>query len=98
MPGIATSRTRQRVSPRASDARNASADENAWAAKPNCRSRSGSDSRTDSSSSTTATSERSVIPSFIVPAVEDAPLRANRLLDLGIGQFANAGARVDHAI
>src|SRR5439155_5004815 len=52
------SRSRQLVSPTTSDARNASADEKAWAAKPNCRSRSGSDSRTDSSSSTIDTSER----------------------------------------
>ena len=39
----------------------ASADENARAAKPNCLRRSGNDSRTDSSSSTTDTSERSTI-------------------------------------
>src|SRR4051812_41412904 len=39
-----------------SDPRNSSADENASVAKPNWRSRSGSDSRTDSSSSTTETS------------------------------------------
>ena len=50
------SRIRQLVSSTTSDARNASAEENAWAAKPNCRSKSGSDSRTDSSSSTTDTS------------------------------------------
>src|SRR5918994_2659978 len=61
MPGIATSRSRQLVSPTTSEARNASADENAWAAKPNCRSKSGSDSRTDSSSSTIDTSERLLI-------------------------------------
>src|SRR5580765_7288210 len=53
------SSSRQRVSLMLSDARNASADENARAQKPNCRIRSGSDSRTDSSSSTTDTSERS---------------------------------------
>src|SRR5436190_1134436 len=58
MPAIATSRMRQWVWLTNSDARNASADENAWTAKPNCRSKSGSDSRTDSSSSTTETSER----------------------------------------
>src|SRR6478672_8982161 len=52
------SRRRQLVSPKPSDARNASADGNASAAKPNCRNKSGSDSRTDSSSSTTETSER----------------------------------------
>src|SRR6476619_2381181 len=59
MPGIEMSRSRQRVSPRVSEARNASADENARAQKPNCRIKSGNDSRTDSSSSTTDTSERS---------------------------------------
>src|SRR5512145_3462191 len=58
MLGIAMSRNRQLVSLTAFDARNASADENAWTAKPNSRSKSGSDSRTDSSSSTTDTSER----------------------------------------
>src|SRR5215216_6782777 len=52
------SRSRQLVSLTTFDARNASADENASAAKPNCRSKSGSDSRTDSSSSTTETSAR----------------------------------------
>ena len=63
MPGIAMSRIRQLVSPTTSEARNASADENAWESKPNCRSKSGSDSRTDSSSSTTDTSERLAITS-----------------------------------
>ena len=58
IPGIATSRIRQLVWLTTSEARNASADENASAAKPNCRTMSGSDSRTDSSSSTTDTSER----------------------------------------
>src|SRR4029079_16779280 len=59
MPGIEMSRSRHRVSPRVSEARNASADEKARAQKPNCRIKSGNDSRTDSSSSTTDTSERS---------------------------------------
>src|SRR6516225_3605450 len=52
------SRRRQLVSLTTSEARNASADENASAANPNSRSKSGSDSRTHSSSSTTDTSER----------------------------------------
>src|SRR5215467_9782071 len=52
------SRSRQLVPLTTPDARNASADENASAAKPDSRNKSGSDSRTDSSSSTTDTSER----------------------------------------
>src|SRR5215467_4260886 len=52
------SRRRQLVSLTTSEARNASADENALVAKPDSRSKSGSDSRTDSSSSTIDTSER----------------------------------------
>src|SRR6185369_7567025 len=40
-----------------SDARNASADANVSAAKPNCRNKSGSASRMDSSSSTTDTND-----------------------------------------
>src|SRR5262249_54997740 len=67
IPGIAMSRIRQLVWGTTSDAaRNASAEENTSTAKPNARSRSGSDSRTDSSSSTTETTEG--LP--IVPAVE----------------------------
>jgi hypothetical protein len=57
---MATSRTRHRVWPMQSDTRNSSADENARAAKPNCFSRSGRDSRMDASSSTTVTSMRSM--------------------------------------
>src|ERR1700730_14983412 len=57
MPRMAMSRIRHPVWHTQSDARNSSADENAWAAKPNSLSKSGSDSRTDSSSSTTDTSE-----------------------------------------
>src|SRR5437879_4987600 len=57
MPGMAISRIRQLVFPIASEERNSSADENAWTANPNSLSKSGSDSRTDSSSSTTDTSE-----------------------------------------
>src|SRR5262245_56135490 len=52
------SRRRQLVSLTTSEARKASDDENASAANPNSRSMSGSDSRTDSSLSTTDTSER----------------------------------------
>src|SRR6188472_3293272 len=61
IPGIATSRRRQPVSLTNSDARNASADANASAAKPNCRNKSGSASRMDSSSSTTDTNDGSGI-------------------------------------
>ena len=53
MPGMVTSRIRQLVRSRLSDARKASADANGATSKPNDRSRSGSDSRTDTSSSTT---------------------------------------------
>src|SRR5437870_9457458 len=53
MPGMATSRSRHLVSAIDLEARNSSADENACASKPNSFSKSGKDSRTDSSSSTT---------------------------------------------
>src|SRR5215469_14599545 len=53
---MATSRIRHLVSSTQSDRRNSSADEKARAAKPNSLSKSGSDSRTDSSSSTTDSS------------------------------------------
>src|SRR5277367_6691774 len=55
MPGILTSRIRHLVWPTHSDTKNSSADEKAWTAKPNTLSRLGSESRTDSSSSTTDT-------------------------------------------
>src|ERR1700723_2156944 len=61
MPGMPTSRIKQLVWPMHSEARNSSADENERAVKPNSLSKSGSDSRTDSSSSTTDTSEHGVI-------------------------------------
>src|SRR5713226_7337127 len=61
MPGIPTSRIRQLVRPTYSEARNSSADENERAVKPNSLSKSGSDSRTDSSSSTTDTNELGII-------------------------------------
>src|SRR5882672_6209709 len=50
---MATSRTRHLVPAIDSDSRNSSADENVCASKPNSFSKSGKDSRTDSSSSTT---------------------------------------------
>src|SRR5262249_4747547 len=56
---MATSRIRHPASRRLSDARNSSADEKARTAYPNSLSKSGSDSRTDSSSSMTATRGRS---------------------------------------
>src|SRR5580704_13542131 len=62
MPGMPTSRIKQLVRPTHSEARNSSADENERALKPNSLSKSGSDSRTDSSSSTTETSEHGITP------------------------------------
>src|SRR6478672_3517508 len=53
---------KHRVLPTASAERKSSAEENARTAKPNSRNKSGKDSRTDSSSSITDTSERSVAP------------------------------------
>src|SRR6202521_2067397 len=64
MPGMPTSRIKQSVWPTYSEARNSSADENERAVKPNSLSKSGSDSRTDSSSSTTDTSEIGIILGF----------------------------------
>src|ERR1700687_4633961 len=61
MPGMPTSRIKQLVCPTYSEARNSSADENERAVKPNSLSKSGSDSRTDSSSSTTDTNELGII-------------------------------------
>src|ERR671930_159875 len=52
MPGSATSRMRQSVWSTSFESRNSAAEENARAANPNVPSRSGSDSRTDTSSST----------------------------------------------
>src|SRR5580698_293462 len=57
MPGMPTSRIKQLVCPTYSEARNSSAEENERAVKPNSLSKSGNDSRTDSSSSTTDTNE-----------------------------------------
>src|SRR6185437_5430693 len=56
MPGRAISRSKHLVSPLESDTKNSSADENVSTANPNCFSKSGNDSRTDSSSSITDTS------------------------------------------
>jgi hypothetical protein len=77
------STTRQLVSLTTLEARNASADENALAAKPNCRSKSGSDSRTDSSSSTIDTSERLAIMSspWLVISRQVSGVRGNSQVD-----------------
>src|SRR6185369_2190505 len=61
IPGIATSSSKQLVFATASDFKNSSADENICASKPNSLRRSGSDSRTDSSSSTTDMRGRAII-------------------------------------
>src|SRR6267154_612566 len=61
MPGIPTSRIKQFVRPMYSEARNSSADENESEVKQNSLSKSGSDSRTYSSSATTDTSELGII-------------------------------------
>src|SRR6266478_3797883 len=65
IPGMAMSRIRHLVWPTQSDARNSSGDENARAANPNSLSKSGSDSRTHSSSSTTDTSESVIFIDFL---------------------------------
>src|SRR5215470_10809341 len=56
MPGRVKSRSRHLVWPLECDSKNSSADENVSTANPNCFSKSGNDSRTDSSSSITDTS------------------------------------------
>src|ERR1700721_1953605 len=61
---MAMSRIRHFVWSTQSDARNCSGDENARAANPNSFIKSGTDSRTDSSSSTTDTSERVTVIEF----------------------------------
>ena len=76
--GIETSRIRQRVVSKGWLARNSAADSKALAAKPSSLNRSGSDSRTDSSSSTTETRARSMkgVSSFVlVTSLHNAPLR-----------------------
>src|SRR5215469_14670115 len=60
------SRIKHLVRTTLSDARNSSADEKARAPNPNSLIKSGRDSRTDSSSSTTDTSEISAVPFFCV--------------------------------
>lgn len=83
---MATSRSRHLVWPMQSDARNSSADENARAAKPNCFSRSGSDSRMDASSSTTVTSMRSMaFLSWHYSRVTMLRFRGGRPLSFSIG-------------
>src|SRR5260370_34342434 len=61
MPGMPTSRIKQLVWPTSSEARTSSADGNERAVKQNSLSKSGSGSRTDSSSSTTDTNELGII-------------------------------------
>src|SRR5258707_9943788 len=91
MPGMATSRSRHLVSAIDSEARNSSADENACASKPNSFSKSGKDSRTDSSSSTTVIRVRVTIsydPQLVFSselATENAPIKAVCLSYFGIG-------------
>src|SRR5947207_2421951 len=93
MPGMATSRTRHLVSAIDSEARNSSADENACASKPNSFSKSGKDSRTDSSSSTTVIRVRVTIsydPQLVFSSTErwlteNAPIKAGCLSYFGIG-------------
>src|SRR6266566_4604897 len=92
MPSMATSRTRHLVSPIDSEARNSSADENACASKPNSFSKSGKDSRTDSSSSTTVIRGRVTIsydsqafPIHRTVVTENAPIKAGCLWYFGIG-------------
>src|ERR1044071_4658355 len=58
---MVTSRSRHLVCSTQSEARNSSADENERAVKPNSLSKSGSDSRTDSSSSTTDTTDLGIV-------------------------------------
>ena len=66
IPGMDTSRIRHRVSLMRPNARNSSAEANVSTEKPNSRSRSGSDPRTDSSSSTTETSGAACHPVFLI--------------------------------
>src|SRR5882672_6194475 len=90
---MATSRTRHLVPAIDSDSRNSSADENVCASKPNSFSKSGKDSRTDSSSSTTVIRARVTISYdsqlvFIIHRTivsENAPIKAGCLSYFGIG-------------
>src|SRR6266480_644349 len=92
MPGMATSRTRHLVSAIDLEARNSSADENARASKPNSFSKSGKDSRTDSSSSTTVIRgcvaidyDSQAFPIHRTVVTENAPIKAGCLSYFGIG-------------
>src|ERR1043166_2559463 len=93
MPGMATSRTRHLVSAIDSEARKSSADENVCASKPNSFSKSGKDSRTDSSSSITVIrgsvtisyDSRLVFPINRTVVIEHAPIKAGCLSYFGIG-------------
>src|ERR1700728_2312490 len=64
MPGMVTSKTRHFVWATQSEARNSSAEANVRTLKPNRLTRSGTDTLTDSSSSTIATRAASFIPRF----------------------------------
>src|SRR5438105_13246639 len=88
---MATSRTRHLVCAIDSEARNSSADENACASKPNSFSKSGKDSRTDSSSSTTVIRGRVAInydsqtfPIHRTVVMENAPTKTVCLSYFGI--------------
>ena len=76
MPGNPTSRIRQFVRLTAWESRNASADANASTSRPDCCNESGSDSRTDSLSSTTHTRARALVasrPPFITGSKDAHP-------------------------
>ncbi len=78
IPGIAMSRIRHFDCDGASDARNASAEQNVRDEKPNCPSRSGRDSRSDSSSSTMHTRGLVCVTGFscrTAPSVFAQPLQ-----------------------
>src|ERR1043165_3056356 len=92
MPGMATSRTRHLVSAIDSEARKSSADENVCASKQNSFNKSGNDSRTDSSSSTTDIRGRvtisydsQLVSHPLTVATENAPINAGCLCYFGIG-------------
>src|SRR5215469_8786916 len=73
--GILTSRIRQLLSARASDARNSVADEKARAAKPNCFNKIGNERRTDSSSSMTVMRLRGAIKGYLQRMLQYLPPR-----------------------
>src|ERR1700680_2526356 len=91
---MAMSRIRHLVWPTQSDARNSSGDENARAANPNSLSKSGSDSRTDSSAPTTDTSKRVTFIEFLAAAIAAGVSEMPRLFSpsvkpSGLGGMAN---------